>query len=114
MQPGWTEFVSQKQQCILLPHHIGVARISLAEVTSISQIDDDITDEKPIFIVVIGKKHNGDVEQTVVVLKIDSQHHINVIENSPLSGSFLQATCNSIKSTKVMQASGTTKAHMLL
>ena len=73
----------------MAPSFVGVARLNLTSVTGIVQIGDDITDENPVFFVVVGNNLAG--KQSVIVLKLDSTHDISVVSNTELPNSAIDA-----------------------
>jgi hypothetical protein len=79
----WNEFLSQEQSCIMHQSHIGVARLSLAEVTCITQIGEDISNNEsnPVFIMVIGKEKKENVDSRIVLVRIDKDSQIAVVRN---------------------------------
>ena len=64
------------------PQLVGVARLSLDEVTSIVQINNNIMDDKPAYFFVFGKQGST---QRIIVLKADSYFDISVVVNSEVN-----------------------------
>lgn len=70
---------SRRVQTIMSPQLVGVARLNLVEITGIVQVGDDITDDNPIFFVIVGR---DSAVQRIIVLKVESTKEISVVVNT--------------------------------
>ncbi len=83
LSKDYNQAFSRRDNCTMSPQLIGVARLNMNEVNSIVQIGDNITEDKPIYFLVLGKQGST---QRVIILSVDITQEISVVTNTEVEG----------------------------